>query len=133
MCMVAAQVMGNNVAVTMAGSNGYFELNAYKPVIISNVLSSARLLSDAARSFTNKCVLGIRANRERIDYLVNNSLMLATAMVPYIGYDKVSAIAKKAHKEGLNLKESSLALGHCTAEEFDQWVVPANMTKPSSN
>lgn len=96
--------MGNHVAVTVGGSNGHFELNAFKPLIISNVLRSARLLGDACESFNLNCVTGIKANRDNIDKLLNESLMLVTALNPHIGYDKAAAIAKKAHKEGTTLK-----------------------------
>jgi fumarate hydratase class II len=124
--------MGNNVACTMAGSNGYFELNAFKPVIVANVLQSSRLLGDVAKSFTDKCVVGIQPNLERIGYLVEHSLMLVTALAPHIGYDKASQIAKTAYKEGTTLKETAIKLGHCTGEQYDSWVVPADMTHPSS-
>ncbi len=127
MTMVAAQVMGNHVAVTIAGSNGHFELNVFKPVIIYNVLQSIRLLSDAARSFTDNCVVGITANIDRIKKLVGDSLMLVTALNPHVGYDNAAKIAKKAHHEGLTLKESAIALGLLTAEEFDRLIRPEEM------
>ncbi|XP_007445160.2 fumarate hydratase, mitochondrial, partial [Python bivittatus] len=128
--MVAAQVMGNHVAVTVGGSSGHFELNVFKPMIIRNVLHSAQLLGDACVSFTENCVIGIQANTERINKLMNESLMLVTALNPYIGYDKAAKIAKTAHKEGMTLKETATKLGFLTAEQFDQWVKPENMLGP---
>jgi len=128
--MVCAQVMGNHVAVTIGGSNGHFELNVFKPVIIKNVIQSTRLLGDAARSFTKNCVVGIQANREKIQQLMKNSLMLVTALNPHIGYDKAAKIAKTAHKEGANLKETALKLGYLTEEQFDKWVNPFDMISP---
>ncbi|MCB9979111.1 MAG: class II fumarate hydratase [Rhodospirillales bacterium] len=127
MTMVCAQIMGNHVAVTVAGSNGHFELNVFKPVIIFNVLQSIRLLADACVSLTENCVAGIEANEERIHKLMYESLMLVTALNPYIGYDKSAKIAKKAHAENLSLKESGIALGFLTAEQFDEWVKPEKM------
>ncbi len=131
MTMVCAQVMGNHVAVTIGGSNGHFELNVFKPVIIYNVLQSIRLLADSAVSFTDNCVAGIEANRERITKLMNESLMLVTALNPHIGYDNAAKIAKKAHKEGTSLKEAGIALGLLTSEQFDQWVKPETMLGPN--
>jgi fumarate hydratase class II len=128
--MVAAQVMGNHVAVTVGGSNGHFELNVFKPVIIYNVLQSIRLIADGAMSFTDNCVVGIEANRERITQLLNESLMLVTALNPHIGYDNAAKVAKKAHKEGTTLKQAALALGLLTSEQFDQLVRPEDMTGP---
>ncbi|HKB96135.1 MAG TPA: class II fumarate hydratase [Rhizomicrobium sp.] len=128
--MVATQVMGNNVTVTLAGSQGHFELNVFKPVIIYNLLQSGRLLSDAVVSFTDNCVAGIEANRARIEELMGKSLMLVTALTPHIGYDNAGKIAKKAHKEGTSLKEAALALKLVTAEQFDQWVRPQDMVGP---
>lgn len=128
--MVCAQVMGNHVAVTVGGSNGHFELNVFKPVIIYNVLQSIRLIADSAISFTDNCVVGITANRERITKLMNESLMLVTALNPHIGYDNAAKIAKKAHKEGTSLKEAGIALNLLTAEQFDRWVVPELMVSP---
>uniref|UniRef100_A0A673K2C3 Fumarate hydratase, mitochondrial n=1 Tax=Sinocyclocheilus rhinocerous TaxID=307959 RepID=A0A673K2C3_9TELE len=130
MTMVAAQVMGNHVAVTVGGSNGHFELNVFKPMIIKNVLNSARLLGDASVSFTNNCVSGIEANTERINKLMNESLMLVTALNPHIGYDKAATIAKTAHKEGLTLKTTAVKLGFLTDEQFEQWVRPQDMLGP---
>jgi fumarate hydratase, class II len=131
MTMVCCQVMGNNVAVTVGASNGHFELNVFKPVIIHNVLQSTRLIADAARSFTDNCVVGIEANRERITRLMNESLMLVTSLNPKIGYDNAAKVAKKAHKEGTTLKQAVLDLGLLSAEEFDQWVRPEQMLGPS--
>jgi fumarate hydratase class II len=129
---VCAQVMGNNVAITVAGSNGHFELNVFKPVMIYNLLQSIRLLADAAVSFTDNCVAGIEANTGRIDQLMKNSLMLVTALNPHIGYDNAAKIAKKAHAEGTTLKEAGVALGLLTEDQFDQWVRPENMVGPSA-
>ena len=128
--MVAAQVMGNQTAVTVGGSNGHFELNVFKPMMVRNVLHSVRLIGDSCVSFTKHCVRDIRANRERIDKLLNESLMLVTALNPHIGYDKAAQIAKKAHTEGLTLKESALKLGYLNEEEFHQWVQPKDMLGP---
>jgi fumarate hydratase class II len=125
--MVCAQVIGNNVTVTVAGSQGHFELNVYKPVVIYNVLQSIRLLADASVSFADNCVVGIEANRSRIDGLMKNSLMLVTALNPHIGYDNAAKVAKKAHKEGTTLREAAIALGLLTGEEFDRWVKPSDM------
>jgi fumarate hydratase class II len=129
--MVCCQVMGNNVAVTVGASNGHFELNVFKPVIIHNVLQSIRLLADACRSFTDHCVVGIEADRERITRLMNESLMLVTALNPKIGYDNAAKVAKKAHKEGTTLKQAALDLGLLNEEEFSQWVRPERMLGPS--
>ncbi len=131
MTMVCAQIMGNNIAVSIGASNGHFELNVFKPVIIYNVLQSIRLIADAAVSFTDNCVVGIEANRERITKLMNESLMLVTSLNPHIGYDNAAKIAKKAHKEGTSLKEAGIALGLLTSEQFDEWVRPETMLAPS--
>lgn len=128
--MVAVQVMGNDAAIGIAASQGNFELNVFKPVIIHNFLHSVRLLSDACHSFTDHCITGIEANREKIAGYVADSLMLVTALNPHIGYDKAAQIAKKAHKEKTSLKEAALSLGHLTSEQFDAWVVPSAMTRP---
>ena len=125
--MVAAQVMGNDVAVGIGGSNGHFELNVFKPLIAANVLQSARLIGDACVSFTDKCAAGIEPNRPVIQRHLENSLMLVTSLNTHIGYYKAAEIAKKAHKEGTTLKEAAIALGHLSAEDFDKWVDPANM------
>ena len=128
--MVAAQVMGNNVAVTVGGSNGHFELNCFKPLIIKSVLQSARLLGDACNAFADHCVSGIVANEERIGKLLNESLMLVTALNPHIGYDKAAKIAKTAHKEKSTLLEAALKLEYLTEEQFKQWVKPEDMLGP---
>lgn len=128
--MVAAQVMGNHVAITVGGSNGHFELNVFKPMIIKNVLNSAQLIGDASVSFTENCVVGIKANTERIKTLMNESLMLVTALNPHIGYDKSAKIAKTAHKDGTTLKEAAIKLGFLNPEQFDQWVKPQEMLGP---
>ncbi|WP_288901704.1 class II fumarate hydratase [uncultured Sneathiella sp.] len=124
---VCAQVMGNHVTVTIAGSNGHFELNAFKPVIIFNVLQSIRLLGDALRSFTDNCVVGIEANKGRIDDLMAQSLMLVTALNPHIGYDNAARIAKKAYADNSSLKEAALALNLLTEDQFNDWVRPEDM------
>ena len=128
--MVCCQVMGNDAAIGFAGSQGNFELNVFKPVIIHNFLHSVRLLSDACRSFTHHCAAGIEPDLERINHYVQNSLMLVTALNPHIGYDKAAQIAKKAHQEKSSLREAAIASGHLTAEQFDQWVNPEAMTRP---
>lgn len=128
--MVCFQVMGNNVAVTLGGANGHFELNVYKPLIIRNVLHSIRILADASKSFTQNCLKDLKANEDKIKQLLNNSLMLVTALNPYIGYDKSAQIAKYAHKENLTLKEAAIKLGHVTEENFDKWVRAENMLAP---
>jgi fumarate hydratase class II len=130
MTMVCAQVMGNHVAVTIGGSNGHFELNVFKPVIIYNVLQSIRLLADAAVSFTDNCVVGIEANVERIEKLMNESLMLVTALNPHIGYDNAAKIAKKAHKEHKTLMGAAIELGLLTEAQFKEWVKPEDMIAP---
>ncbi|MFT7344870.1 MAG: fumarate hydratase class II [Lentimonas sp.] len=125
--MVCAQVMGNDVAVSIAGSNGHFELNVFKPVIAYNVLQSARLIGDACVSFTENCAAGIEANEPVIQKHLENSLMLVTALNTKIGYYKAAEIAKHAHKNGLTLKEASVGLGHVTSEEYDEIVDPSKM------
>jgi fumarate hydratase class II len=125
--MVAAQVMGNDVAVGIGGSNGHFELNVFKPLIAANVLQSARLIGDACQSFNDKCAMGIQPNLPVIQKHMENSLMLVTSLNPHIGYDNAAAIAKKAHKEGTTLREAALALGLLTNEQFDAWVKPEDM------
>lgn len=127
MTMLCCQVMGNDVAVNMGGASGNFELNVYRPMVIHNVLQSIRLLADGMESFNEHCAVGIEPNRERISQLLNESLMLVTALNTHIGYDKAAEIAKKAHKEGLTLKASALALGYLTDAEFDAWVRPEAM------
>ena len=125
--MACCQVFGNDVAINIGGSQGNFELNVYKPLLIHAFLHSARLIADGARSFNDHCAGGIEANRARIEALLHNSLMLVTALNPHIGYDKAAAIAKNAHKKGLTLKESALALGYVTGKQFDAWVKPEDM------
>src|SRR5690606_31368141 len=127
MTMVCAQVMGNDVAVSVGGSNGHFELNVFKPLIAANALHSARLLGDACVSSNNNCAVGIEPNLPVIRRHLENSLMLVTALNPHIGYENAARIAKKAHKENKTLREAALELGLLTAEQFDQWVQPANM------
>ena len=128
--MVAAQVIGNHTAISVAGASGHFELNVFKPVMIYNLLQSIRLLADASRSFTKNCIVGIKPNKERIDRLLHESLMLVTALNPHIGYDNAAKIAKKAHAEGTTLKAAALALGLLTEKEFDLVVRPEKMTEP---
>ncbi|ADG16237.1 class II fumarate hydratase [Paraburkholderia atlantica] len=125
--MLCAQVFGNDVAVNIGGASGNFELNVFRPMIAHNVLQSVRLLADGAQSFNDNCAVGIEPNHERIDTLLNESLMLVTALNPHIGYDKAAQIAKKAHKEGTTLKASALALGYVTEQQFDEWVRPKDM------
>jgi fumarate hydratase class II len=126
--MACAQVMGNDVAINIGGSNGHFELNVFKPMMIYNFLESARLIGDACSSFNENCAVGIEPNMDRIEENLNNSLMLVTALNTHIGYEKAAEIAKKAHKEGSTLKEAALALKYLTEEEFDEWVDPSRMT-----
>ncbi|MEO6392827.1 MAG: class II fumarate hydratase, partial [Pyrinomonadaceae bacterium] len=128
--MVAVQVFGNDAAIGFAGSQGNFELNVYKPVMIHNYLHSVRLLHDAAHGFVDYCVNGIELNRKQIEQYVKNSLMLVTALNPKIGYDNAAAVAKNAHKKGISLRESALELELLTADEFDQLVRPETMTHP---
>jgi fumarate hydratase class II len=127
MTMVCAQVMGNDVAVNVGGMSGNFELNVFKPVIIHNFLQSVRLLGDAAVSFNDHCAKGIEPDRERIQQLVQNSLMLVTALNPRIGYDNAAKIAKHAHKKGLSLRQAAIELGLVTSDQFDEWVRPEKM------
>jgi fumarate hydratase class II len=128
--MVCVQVLGNDVAVNVGGASGNFELNVFKPLIIHNVLHSVRLLADASESFEEHCARGIEPDRERIRQHLERSLMLVTALTPRLGYDRAAEIAKKAHREGLTLKEAALALGYLTAEEFDHYVRPERMVGP---
>jgi len=125
--MLCCQVFGNDVAINFGGASGNFELNVFRPMIAHNFLQSVRLLGDGMRSFNDHCALGITPNRERITELVGRSLMLVTALNPYIGYDKAAQIAKKAHREGTSLREAAIATGFVTAEQFDQWVRPETM------
>ena len=130
--MVCVRVYGNDFAVAFADSQGNFQLNVYKPVILHNVLESAELLADGCRSFTVHCAVGIAPNEARIREHVQNSLMLVTALSPHIGYEKAAKIALKAHHENTSLREAALALGDVTAEQFDQWVRAEDMTHPLS-
>lgn len=131
MTMVCAQVMGNHAAIMIAGSSGQLELNVYKPVLIHNLLQSIRLLGDASKSLAENCIAGIRPDRERIARYVADSLMLVTALTPHIGYDKAADIAKRAHGDGISLKQAAMALGHLTEVEFDRLVQPDQMTAPT--
>ncbi|MEH6588542.1 MAG: class II fumarate hydratase [Halioglobus sp.] len=127
--MVCTQVMGNHTTVTIAGASGHFELNVFKPVMAYNVLQSIRLLADVCTSFTNNCVIGIKADEDRIKQLMENSLMLVTALNPHIGYDNAASIAKLAYANGISLKSAGIELGLLTADEFDRWVDPLTMTR----
>lgn len=129
--MVCTQVMGNDATIGFSASQGNFELNVFKPVIIYNFLQSAQLLTDAMQSFHDRCIVGIEPEKENIDAHVRNSLMLVTALNPHIGYEKAAAIAKKAHAEGLTLKEAAVNSGELTEEQFNEWVDPAKMVQPS--
>jgi fumarate hydratase class II len=131
LAMVATRVMGNHVTITVAGSQGHFELNAFKPVIIDALLQSIGLLADASVSFAEHCIAGLTANRPRIAQMVSDSLMLATALNPHIGYDAAATIAKKAHAEGTSLKDAAVASGLVSAEDFDRWVRPEDMLHPT--
>ena len=126
--MVCAQVMGNDVALSVGGSQGHYELNVFKPMMAANLIQSAQLIGDSCMSFSDNCVLGIEPNQKRIDELVQNSLMLVTALNTKIGYYKAAEIANKAHNEGTSLKKACLELGYLTSEEFDKWVNPNEMT-----
>jgi len=130
--MLAVQVMGNDVALGFGGASGHFELNVFKPLVIHNFLQSARLLADGARSFEEHCARGIEPDVARIGELLDRSLMLVTALAPHIGYDKAAAIAKKAHREGSTLRQAALALGYVSAQDFDRWVRPEAMIRPSA-
>jgi len=133
MTMVCVQVFGNDAAVAFAGSQGNFQLNVFKPVMVYNVLTSIQLLGDACEAFNDNCAVGIEPNLSKIQENLGKNLMQVTALNRHIGYDKAAAIAKKAHKEGTSLKEAALALGYLTEEEFDKWVVPMEMTHPSAD
>jgi fumarate hydratase class II len=130
--MACAQVFGNDVALNIGGASGNFELNVYKPLLIHGFLQSARLLADSMRSFEEHCARGISANHDRIAELLERSLMLVTALAPRIGYDRAAEIAKKAHRDRTTLREAALALGYVTAEQFDGWVRPEDMTRPGT-
>ena len=130
MTMVCAQIMGNDTTISVAGSNGHFELNTFKPVMINALLHSATLIADACKSFNDRCVIGIEPNMERIKMNLNNSLMLITSLNIHIGYENAAKIAKKAYAENLTLKEAALALGLLTEQQFNEWVVPEEMIGP---
>ncbi len=130
MTMVAVQVFGNDAAIGFAGSQGNFELNVFKPVMIHNFLHSVRLIHDACHGFVDYCIAGIELNRDKIDHYLHDSLMLVTALNQHIGYDNAAKIAKHAHKKGISLKDSALDLGLLTSEQFDEWVVAEDMTHP---
>jgi fumarate hydratase class II len=125
--MIAAQVLGNDVAINVGGATGHFELNVFKPMIIYNFLHSARLIGDGCNSFNVRCAIGIKPIEANIKRQVDNSLMLVTALNPKIGYYKAAEIAQKAHKEGTTLKEMAVKLGYVTPEQFDEWVRPEDM------
>jgi len=127
---VAVQVMGNDAAIGFAGSQGNFELNVYKPVMIFNYLHSIELLADSINSFVDHCVAGIELDLKKIDYYVRHSLMLVTALAPRIGYDNAAKVAKAAHQQHISLREAAMQLGHLTPEEFDALVKPEDMTHP---
>ena len=127
MTMLACQVLGNDTAISVGGASGSFELNVYKPLIAHNFMQSVRLLTDGMSSFETHCVRGIEPQRARINELLNRSLMLVTALVPHIGYDRSAQIAKKAQHEGSTLKDAAVSLGFVSAEDFDRWVKPENM------
>ena len=129
--MLCCQVMGNDVTIGIAGAAGNFELNVFKPVIAHNFLQSVRLLTDGMSSFERHCASGITAHRQRICEQMERSLMLVTALTPHIGYDKAAEIAKLANKEGTTLKQAALKLGYVSAEDYDRWVVPADMIHPT--
>jgi fumarate hydratase class II len=126
------QVFGNDAAVAFAGSQGNFQLNVYKPVMVHNVLESIELIADSCLAFDDHCAVGIEPNLTRIRENIDKNLMLVTALNRFIGYDRAAQIAKKAHKEGTTLREAALASGDVTGEQFDQWMVPLDMTHPSS-
>ena len=130
--MLCAQVFGNDVAVNVGGASGNFELNVYRPMIVHNVLQSTRLLADGVRSFHDQCAVGIEPNPARIAALLEQSLMLVTALNPHIGYDRSAEIAKKAHREGTTLREAAIATGYVSAEQFDAWVRPEDMVNAKS-
>jgi fumarate hydratase class II len=130
MTMLCCQVFGNDVAITLGGASGNFELNVFKPMIAHNFLQSARLLADGMRSFDEHCARGIEPNRARIGQLMEQSLMLVTALAPHIGYDPAAQIAKKAQHEGITLRQAALQSGHVTEQQFNEWVVPLDMTRP---
>ncbi len=124
--------MGNNVAITVGGAQGHFELNVFKPVMCANLLHSARLIGDASVSFVDNCVVGIVANKDSIHELLHGSLLLVTALNPHIGYDNAAKIAKSAHKNGTTLKEAAVSSGLLTAEQYDKWIRPEDMIGPKA-
>ena len=128
--MVCVQVFGNDAAVAFAGSQGNFQLNVYKPVMIHNVLESAELMADACDSMRSHCAEGIEPNLARIRHHLDDSLMLVTALNTHIGYEQAAKIAKQAHAQGTSLKEAAVGLGYVTPEQYDQWVIPVEMTRP---
>src|SRR5690606_1796952 len=128
--MLCCQVFGNDVAINFGGASGNFELNVFKPLLAHNFLQSVRLLTDGINSFDEHCAHGITANRDRIDELMGRSLMLVTALAPHIGYDKAAQIAKQAHHDGSNLRDTAIALGLLSGEDFDRWVQPKDMIHP---
>jgi fumarate hydratase class II len=128
--MVAAQVFGNDVTVAFANTQGQFQLNVYKPVILHNLLESIELVADASRSFDRYCARGLEPNLDRIRQHVEESLMLVTALNPHIGYEKSAAIALAAHRQGTSLRDAAMASGHLTGEQFDQWIRPEKMARP---
>ena len=132
MTMVCCQVMGNHTAISIGGSQGNFELNVYKPMMIHNLLHSTRILADTCRAFADKCVVGLVANEDAIQAHLENSLMLVTALNNHIGYDNAAKNAKNAHEKGLTLRDSALELGLLTNTEFDDWVRPEEMTGPKA-
>ena len=127
---VCAHIFGNDAAIGFAGSQGHFELNVYKPMMVYNLLQSIKLLGDASAAFTDNCVIGIKANEERIRALMQESLMLVPALAPYIGYDKATQVAKEAHKNKTTLREEAVNLGFVTNEDFDNMVIPEDMIGP---
>ena len=129
--MVCVKVIGNHNGITMAGSHGHFELNVFKPLIIHNILQSIHIMADSSKSFANYCIKGLKANEKRIKELLDNSLMLVTALAPKIGYDKAALIAKKAHKNGTTLKTEAIRSKLITKSEYEKIVNPKKMTQPS--
>lgn len=128
--MVCAQVMGNDVAISIGAASGNFQLNVFKPLIAYNALQSIQLLGDACVSFDRNCARGLEPNLPEIERKLHTSLMLVTALSPHIGYDKAAKVAKHAHEQGITLREAALALGFVTAEQFDAWVKPEDMVRP---
>lgn len=131
--MLCCQVFGNDVALTIGGASGNFELNVFKPLIAHNFSQSVRLLADGMSSFEEHCARGIKPNQGRISELMGRSLMLVTALTPHIGYDRAAEIAKRAHRDGSTLKQAALALGYVTETQFDEWVQAEEMTRPKAS